>query len=101
MINKLKIGFLTYTVEDFGPKEAELRGVYGTHSPMTQQIKIDSKSSKERKKEVLLHEILHAVWNQYLGGMEGEMKEEEVVNALAQGLIGVFVDNPGLKKDLF
>ena len=101
MIDKLKIGFLTYSVEDFGPKEAELRGVYGTHSPQTQKIKIDSNSTKERLKEVLLHEILHGVWSQWLGGFESEMKEEEVVSALAQGLMTVFVDNPGLKKELF
>lgn len=100
MIDKLKVGFLTYSVEDFGPKEAELRQVYGTHTPIDQKIKIDQKATKERKKEVLLHEILHAVWNQWIT-TEEQLKEEDVVNSLAQGLMTVFVDNPGLKKELF
>lgn len=99
-MDNIKIGFLTYTVEDFGPKEAELRGVYGTHSPMKQIIKVDSGSTKERKKEVLLHELLHAIWNQWMPQGEN-IEEEAVVNALAQGLMTVFVDNPHLKKELF
>jgi len=99
-MDKLKVGFLTYSIEDFGPKEADLRGVYGTHSPATQIIKVDSNASKERRKEVLLHEILHAVWNQWMAQGEN-MEEEQVVNALAMGLMTVFTDNPGLKKELF
>ena len=100
MIDKLKIGFLTYTVEDFEKKEADVRGVYGTHNSAEQKIKIDKNISKERYKETLLHELLHACWNQWVT-TEGDMKEEDVVCALAIGLATVFKDNPELKKILF
>ena len=100
MINKLKIGFLTYEVSDFAPGEAAVRELYGTQNAVEQKIKLDSSLSKERKKETFLHEILHAVWGQWIA-VEGAVEEETAVRAIAIGLTTVFKDNPELKKELF
>jgi len=99
-MDKLKVGFLTYAVKDFEGNEADVRGVYGTQNSSTQEIKLDSKVSKERKKETFLHEILHAIWGQWIT-VEGAVEEEVAVRALAIGLTTVFSDNPELKKELF
>ena len=100
MINKLKIGFLSYKVIEWDRDEASSQGFWGIHNSRDQTLKIDNSLSKERKKEVLLHEIFHAIWDQWMG-REKEIKEEEVVEALSKWLTTVFMDNPELKKELF
>lgn len=99
-MNKIKIGCLTYDVLDWDKKEAEESRCYGMHSSRLQRIKVDSSASKERKKEVFLHEVLHAVWNQWIPSDE-KSDEEKIVSQLAMGLTTVFKDNPELKKVLF
>jgi len=99
-MNKIKIGCLTYKVIDWDKDDSDEASLYGTHSSKTQRIKLASDMSVERKKEVLLHEVIHAIWDQWMVHEEG-FKEEEVVRALAIGLTTVFKDNPDLKKELF
>lgn len=99
-MDKLKVGFLTYSIKDFDPGHAEIRGVYGTQNAVTQEIRIDAKLSKERRRETFLHEVLHAVWGQWIA-VEGDVDEEVAVRALAMGLTTVFKDNPEIKKELF
>lgn len=99
-MNKIKIGCLTYDVLDWDKKEAEESRCYGMHSSRLQRIKVDSAASKERKKEVFLHEILHAVCDQWVCSDE-KFNEEQVVSQFAMGLATVFKDNPELKKELF
>jgi len=99
-MDKLKVGFLTYSISDFDDGHADLRGVYGTQNAVKQEIRIDSNLSKERRKETFLHELLHAIWGQWIT-VEGEVEEEVAVRALAIGLATVFKDNPELKKELF
>lgn len=99
-MNKIKIGCLTYKIINWDRDDADQSGFFGTHSSKHQIIKLANDMSKERKKEVLLHEIIHAIWDQWVVREEG-FKEEEIVRSLAIGLTTVFKDNPELKKELF
>ena len=103
MIKKLKIGFLTYKIVDLPKEESVERAIFGMQNAQTQRIRIDASASVERRREVLLHEIIHAVYDQWMPEQVDlkDMSEETIVNALAIGLTTVFNENPLLKKDLF
>ena len=61
-----------------------------------QKIVIDSTITKEKQKETLLHEILHAI-TAFLGYSDDLPKDNEtMVMTLANGLATVFRDNPHL-----
>ena len=96
---KIKVGFLTYKVEAIPKEVADAKGVYGYVNHTKQIIRVDEELSAERYKEVLLHEILHTVYNMW-GINDGE-QEEEIVNKMGNGLATVFRDNPKLKEILF
>ena len=103
MIKKLKIGFLTYDIVDWNKTSAHEAHCFGTQNAQTQRIKIDAGASDERKREVLLHEVIHAVYDQWMPEQVDlkDMTEETIVSAMAIGLTTVFNENPLLKKDLF
>lgn len=103
MIKKLKIGFLTYDVIDWEKTSAAEAHCFGMQNAQTQRIKIDAAASDERRREVLLHEILHAIFDQWMPEQVElqHMTEETIVSSLAIGLTTVFNENPSLKKDLF
>ena len=103
MIKKLKIGFLTYDIVDWDKTSAQESNLFGTQNAQTQRMKIATDASDERKREVLLHEIIHAVYDQWMPTQVElkDMSEETIVNSIAIGLTTVFNENPLLKKDLF
>lgn len=64
-----------------------------------QQIRIDNKLTQQSKERVFLHELVHAIcFDRELDFAE---ETENVVDALAKGLHGVIIDNPGLFCDCF
>lgn len=73
----------------------------GLHLPIEQEIKIKVGLSKECEAEVLLHEIMHSLFDQYaidlFNGATNNM-EEVAVSALGRGLMSVFHDNPKFAK---
>lgn len=86
----VKIGWKQYTVSS---KSSVIRdGVecYGCIDYANPSIiELSSKNTSEQNKVTLLHEIIHGVDNMF----NINLKESEVL-ALANGLYGVFVDNP-------
>lgn len=58
------------------------------------RICIDPNLPDDKKKNTLIHEILHAIYEVW--AIDDDSKEEPVVNALASGLQTVFKDNPKL-----
>jgi hypothetical protein len=47
---------------------------------------------RERLVETVLHEIIHGIWN--ARNLPEEICEEQAIEHLAPGLLGVFQDNP-------
>lgn len=60
----------------------------------TQTIKLSKKLKGNRLKEILLHEIFHALY--YLWALKEGDDEERVVDAFAVGLATVLRDNPAV-----
>ena len=103
---KIKIGPLTYTLkytdgnklnleEDWEAPDDET-AYYGAVSHKNQVIFINKYNTEEREKLSLLHEIIHAVSEQYDAGLlEGQ------VISLTNGIIDVMDRNPWLRKKLW
>lgn len=95
---KIKIGFLTYTVGTMDKQVAQAKRAFGYINHAAQTIELEAGLSKERYREVLLHEIVHGVyaaWDIQPGA------EEDTVTKVSNGLATVFMDNPKLKEILF
>jgi len=78
--------------------ESDRDGKQGYYHSETLTIGICDDLSKNRQKEVILHEILHAIHDFWRLG--DESKEEEYADCTATGLLMVFKDNPKLFKQL-
>jgi len=76
----------TYTVQFVDRKD--LPNDYGECNDEQQLIKIRTDISDENKKDVLLHEVIHAIDF----AMSTELTERQV-HAIATGLLAVFLDN--------
>lgn len=92
---KLRISTAIYNVllkKDVRLHTKECYGVTDTH---LKTISLTTKYPDYPMVEIFLHEILHALFKEYmlLGSITGE-EEESVVTALAKGLINLFIDNP-------
>lgn len=59
---------------------------------LTQKIYIQKGLSKEQKKVVLLHEILHSIFQQL--GFDEEHNDEKLICSLSTTLIKLLEDNP-------
>ena len=88
---KLKIGGQVYKVirDD---KQCEERGYLGICFKDHSKIFYTEDYPKETVADTLIHEMLHAIWRNYLD--EGAVEEEKAVTMLAHGLIQVMRDNP-------
>jgi hypothetical protein len=96
---KLKIGHLTYKVRaaDYEADSGEIStDDWGLCIPLTQEILIDPDLSSARQLEILLHEIIHAIWEAYL--LPATVEEEEAAGMLGRFLSAVLTDNPILLK---
>lgn len=97
MNSTLKIGPLKWDVkvdETFALEAADLLGL--THHPTT-TIYVSSTAGEERRREVLLHEILHACIESHSVSHEDE---EMLVTEVAPVLLDVLRQNPHLVKYL-
>ena len=91
---KLTIGHLDYEVRPM-TEDDESHGVNNGETDLeTQEILIDCSTSAARQMEVLLHEIVHALWNAY--DMPARAGEERVCGFLGNGLTAVMRANPHL-----
>jgi hypothetical protein len=69
--------------------------VYGSCHYSTQTIYLDPASTDQKKKQCLLHEVMHAVaWQTGLSKrLKDDKLEEEIVTALSFGMYQVLADN--------
>lgn len=72
---------------------------YGTTHHNYQNIFLDPMTTKQKREETLIHEILHAVWHSYGLSQDKAFKEydERIVQSLAIGMYQVLNDNHMLK----
>jgi len=92
---KIKVGYRDFLVEwmpDEVVNDKQRLGITYLNSGI---IQINPKQDVREQVNTLFHEVMHAVWWVY-GLDEGELKEERVILTLANGLCGVFRDNPEL-----
>lgn len=96
---KLKIIGFEWQVKE-SQAIADEGNCFGSTHTQNQIIYLEPKSPLQKKEQVLLHEILHAIWWQQGLGIRFKDKkeiEEEVVTTLSQGLYQVLKDNNLLK----
>ncbi len=95
---KIKVGNRTYTIE----VRDEVRDgtCEGLCKPGKQTIYISRGVSIEAFREVILHEVLHAIWyGQSIDyGFKTPDTEEYLIGVIAANLAGVIQDNEWLKK---
>lgn len=92
MLKKVIVGGLEYKVEHSPFPEGTLLGQCDSNALV---IRVAPEIPKERQAVILLHEILHAVFNHV--GLD-EDNEEQIVTAVANELYAVFKNNPKLKE---
>lgn len=59
-----------------------------------QEISLLKHMKEERKKKVLIHEILHSVLEQL--GFQEEHQDEQLINCLSTAIFQLMLDNPEL-----
>lgn len=97
---KLRINGFDWEVKESQEIANEGQAFGSTHYE-EQKIFLEPKATKQKKEQVLLHEILHAIW--WECGLAQRYKkdkpevEEEIITALSHGLYQVLVDNKLLK----
>jgi hypothetical protein len=89
----LRIDHLKYTFKAVA--KGSLDDSYGQMDSVSQLIQVETGHGAARTREVVLHEILHALWSSRNLGEQAD--EEAVVTGLARGLTSVMADNPRLR----
>lgn len=93
----LKIGYEVVRVST-GTKDFELQGEFDAEQGT---IIVAAKGTPRRRMATLMHEVLHACWDQAeMGDLGDHDKEEQIVNRLASVLTAVLLDNPQLLRCL-
>lgn len=86
-------------IED--PNLSSIGGVLGAFGPDDGHILLDANQHDEVARDTLLHECLHAVWNQtHLKKRYSEKAEEEIIWCLAPRILALLRDNPVLLRFL-
>ena len=88
----VRIGHFDYRVEDWNSDKASLASRYGECSHLEKVIRVARHHGPRQAAETLLHEMLHAIWNQWV--IEDSDPEERVVNTLTGALCSAWRDNP-------
>lgn len=87
--NRVLVGYryITIILKDLG-----IDGDDGQYSPEESNIFINSKKDPQEFPNTLLHELMHAVWDNY--NLSELDKEEKIVTMFANGLTQIFLTNP-------
>jgi hypothetical protein len=97
MIKKIKVGAVTYSIK-YLPDT--IRDQYGACVFEHQIIYLSKQQQYEGAADTLLHEVLHAIWNEAGLEMAPALEQETVVRTLATWMRIVIVDNPEFYKFL-
>lgn|SRR5690606_18838680 len=98
--SKVKVGYSIYDVSvvPFIQREKGKPESAGVCNRLLKKIEIRKDHAHSQvAPEIILHEILHAVWSEF---QLDPRKEEEYITTLGVGLTNVFKDNPKLLKYL-
>lgn len=96
---KYVVGQRTYTERRM--KAAKAKRLYGETDMATGTIEIAPNLPPDIQREILLHELLHALmWESGLAQRLGPELDEEVCANLARWLLMLLRDNPGLAARL-
>jgi hypothetical protein len=95
----IKVGGFDYelTIQSDWLKNSEGENSWGLCDFANRKFQIGNTAGVPSVRELastLLHEIMHAIWDQYYLGKKAS--EENAIRALEQGLVGIFRDNPKL-----
>ncbi|MDR2902130.1 MAG: hypothetical protein LBU87_03385 [Lactobacillales bacterium] len=90
MIDKIKIGGITYKISCVDPAYCENN--MGKVVQISEKIFLNKGLSSEALEQTLLHEILHVIYNN--AALSQGDDEERIVTAISNGLYALFVDNP-------
>lgn len=92
---KIKIGPYEYEVLECEQiKSDKGEDCWGLQDTFNHKIMVSSKIKPDRQKVVLIHELLHALYE--LQGLPRKAEEEHVVTCLAPVLFQVLKENPEL-----
>lgn len=100
--NKIKVLGFDWTIED--NKDVAYQGnCYGSTHHASQKIFLEPLNvvSEQKRQQVLIHELLHAIWWQMGLSIKYDKDqpklEEELITTISQGLYQVLNDNNLLK----
>lgn len=97
---KIKIGHRCYTVIDWDASDAHDEMRYGMIRPARGEIAIADGYPDCKRAEVVIHEILHGIVENYGIDLSEIIRaddvEERLVCVFSAGLAAVLADNPGL-----
>jgi hypothetical protein len=90
----VRVADRTYRIEVWDPVLARQAGANGRCSIVERLIQIDTSYGDYQAASTLIHEILHAIYEEY--NIDWNDGEERTVRSLERGLMQVFLDNPDL-----
>lgn len=97
----IKVGPAIYTVRKAHVPDSNQNGQFGSCDNIAKEIDIRVGMQPEQELQTLMHELLHAVINEYAlrqaVGMEPD-EEEVIVDLMALGLTQAFSASPQLLK---
>lgn len=92
MAFSIRIGAIDYTVEETNTLYSDSGVRCGEHDSVLTCIRINQNISPQAKRVTLMHEIIHGI----LTNAGQADHDEELVDLLAHGIVGVLRDNPRL-----
>ena len=87
---EIKLGYRVIKIESRTMED------FGEYINFENKIIYNNRITPPELTNTILHEILHAIFQDRIVDLVSENKEETIVSALANGLITVFVDNKNL-----
>ena len=91
--NRIRVGYRNYRIE-FPEISLELEPEQlGQCDTTSEKILVAGSLTPEKQANVLLHEVLHAIWNEYKILDDNDI-EEKTVTCLANGLCLLIQENP-------
>ena len=87
---EIKLGYRVIKIE------SRTMDDFGEYINFENKIIYNNRITPPELTNTILHEILHAIFQDRIVDLVSENKEETIVSALANGLITVFVDNKNL-----
>ncbi len=89
---KIRIGLFDYEIVDWNPVTAVAAHRYGECSTQERVIRVSRLHGHRQSGETLLHEIMHAIFNEWY--IKDEDNEERTVGTMSLGLASTWRDNP-------